>query len=187
MIYRYDRPPYHITTARDALDLHAVHAYLSTSYWAAGISRDLVARSVAHSLCFGLFTGAKQIGFARVVTDAATFAYLADVYVLEDYRGQGLGKWLMETIVSHPDVQGLRRWLLATRDAHGLYAQYGFVPLDNPDGFMQRQDIVAYNVRTDPTQGNRIEIGSAAEASVSAPLCSRLSLDRRHRHRRNRG
>jgi GNAT superfamily N-acetyltransferase len=115
---------YSISTGR--IDLDAVHAFLSRSFWAEGIPRDLVARAAANSVCFSLFDGQSQVGFARVVTDRATFAYLCDVYVLESHRGRGLGKWLIETVMHHPDLQGLRRFLLVTRDAHGLYARHGF-------------------------------------------------------------
>ena len=99
-----------------------MHAFLSRSFWAEGIPRETVAKAVANSLCFGLFDGTSQVGLARVVTDRATFGYLCDVYVLETHRGQGLGKWLIETVMAHPDLQGLRRFQLVTRDAHGLYA-----------------------------------------------------------------
>jgi GNAT superfamily N-acetyltransferase len=117
---------YRITTDAKRLDIDAIHAYLSRSFWAEGIPRDTVARAIAHSLCFGLFDGDTQVGFARVVTDRATYAYLCDVYVLESHRGQGLGKWLMETVMAHPDLQGLRRFQLVTLDAHGLYRRHGF-------------------------------------------------------------
>lgn len=126
-----------ISTDPARLDMDAIHAYLTRSYWAAGISRELVQRSIENSLCFGLFEGARQVGFARVITDRATFAYLCDVYVLEEQRGAGLGRWLMEAVMSHPEVQGLRRWLLMTRDAHGLYAQQGFTPLAKPESAME--------------------------------------------------
>ena len=115
---------YSISTGR--IDLDAVHAFLSRSFWAEGIPKDLVARAASNSVCFSLFDGPSQVGFARVVTDRATFAYLCDVYVLESHRGRGLGKWLIETVMDHPDLQGLRRFLLVTRDAHGLYARHGF-------------------------------------------------------------
>jgi N-acetylglutamate synthase-like GNAT family acetyltransferase len=126
------RDGFHISTDPAELDVAALHAYLSRSYWAQGIPREVVERSVRHSLCFGLYEekewSKRQVGFARVVSDRATFAYLGDVYVLEDYRGRGLSKWLMECIRTHPELQGLRRWSLATRDAHGLYGRFGFTP-----------------------------------------------------------
>lgn len=126
-----------ISTDPSRLDVRAIHAYLDRSYWAAGIPMDVLERAIRGSLCFGLYDGDRQIGFARTVTDRATFAYLADVYVLESYRGQGLAKWMMRVIVAHPDLQGLRRFALATKDAHGLYAQFGFAPLARPDRHME--------------------------------------------------
>jgi GNAT superfamily N-acetyltransferase len=126
-----------ISTDHARLDISAIHAYLSRSYWAEGIPIETVAKSASESLCFGLFEESKQIGLARVITDKATFAYLCDVYVLEQYQGQGLGKWLMESVMAHPDLQGLRRFVLATRDAHGLYAQFGFTALQNPARHME--------------------------------------------------
>lgn len=126
------------------LDLAVVHGFLAESYWAKGIPLETVRRSIRNSLCFGLYEAENQIGFARVVSDRATFAYLADVFVLESHRGRGLGKLLMGAVVAHPDLQGLRRWMLATRDAHGLYAQYGFTPLPVPERFMQRHDPDVY-------------------------------------------
>ncbi len=122
------------------LDLEVVHGYLSRSYWAAGVPEDVVRRSIENSLCFGVYRGEEQAGFARVVTDRATFAYLADVFVLDEHRGQGIGKWLLEVILSHPDLQGLRRWMLATRDAHDLYRRYAFTELTRPGIFMERKD-----------------------------------------------
>ena len=120
------------------LDLDVIHGFLSRSYWSPGIPRETVARAIAHSLCFGVYLGRTQVGFARLVTDRATFAYLADVVVLEPHRGRGLSRALMELILAHPEVQGLRRWLLATRDAHGLYRKFGFDPLAKPDRYMER-------------------------------------------------
>jgi GNAT superfamily N-acetyltransferase len=134
-----DKNGYRISTDPSELDLGVVHGYLEGSYWAAGIPEDVVRRSIEGSLCFGVYKDAEQVGFARVITDRATFAYLADVFVLEEHRGQSLGKWLIETILSHPDLQGLRRWMLATRDAHELYRRYGFAELDSPGIFMERK------------------------------------------------
>jgi GNAT superfamily N-acetyltransferase len=119
------------------MDLDAIHAYLSVSYWSPGIPRDVVARAIGGSLCFGLFDPERQVGFARVVTDRATFAYLCDVYILEGHRGRGLAAWLMEAVIAHPHLQGLRRFVLATRDAHRLYEKFGFVPLARPEIFME--------------------------------------------------
>ncbi|HEX4824831.1 MAG TPA: GNAT family N-acetyltransferase [Candidatus Polarisedimenticolaceae bacterium] len=136
----WTRPPYRISDRPDELDLDRVHAFLATSYWARGIPRDTIERSVRHSLAFGLFDGHRQIGFARVISDRATFAYLADVYVAEEARGRGLGLWLVETALAHPDLRGLRRWLLATRDAHDLYLKVGFTPLADPSILMTIHD-----------------------------------------------
>lgn len=120
---------YLITTNSSRLDVDVIHGYLSQSYWAAGIPRYIIEKSIDNSLCFGVFHQQAQVGFARLVTDMATFAYLADVFILPDYRGRGLSKWLMEVIHSHPELQNLRRWMLATRDAHGLYSQFGWITL----------------------------------------------------------
>jgi GNAT superfamily N-acetyltransferase len=141
----WTRDGFIISTDRARVDLDTVHGFLSGSYWSAGIPREVVLRALEHSLPFGVYrdTGA-QVGFARVTTDFATFAYLADVFVAEDARGHGLGKWLVDCIIGHPELQGLRRWMLATRDAHGLYAQYGFTPLNAPDRFMERWDPEVY-------------------------------------------
>ena len=119
------------------MDLDAIHAYLSRSYWAEGVPREIVERSLLGSLAFGLFHGGRQVGLARVVTDRATFAYLCDVYVLEEHHGRGLGRWLIETVMAHPDLQGLRRFSLVTRDAHALYSAFGFSALASPDGHME--------------------------------------------------
>lgn len=133
-----------VSTDPARIDLDLVHGWLTGSYWAAGIPRQTVARSIAGSLCFGIYRGARQVGFGRVVSDRATFAWLADVFVPEEERGQGLGKWLVECVLAHPDLQGLRRFLLATRDAHGLYAGHGFAPLAAPERFMERHDPRVY-------------------------------------------
>ena len=134
----WNRGDYTVSTDSTRLDFDAIHAYLAQSYWSPGVPRAVVERAAANSLCFGLYHASDgQIGFARVVTDRATFAYLADVYVLESHRGQGLSKWMMALIVAHPELQGLRRFMLGTKDAHGLYAQYGFTPLANPARMME--------------------------------------------------
>jgi GNAT superfamily N-acetyltransferase len=127
----------HISTDKEKLDPSVIHAFLTTSYWATGISLERVKKRIDNSLCFGVYVEGKQVGFARLITDYDSFAYLADVFILEDYRGSGLSKQLMDFIVHYPDVQGLRRWILATRDAHGLYAQLGFKPLAVPDWWME--------------------------------------------------
>jgi GNAT superfamily N-acetyltransferase len=138
-----------ISTDRERMQLDVVHGFLTNSYWAKGISREVVERSIEHSLCFGIYDesprlakdarpGAPaQVGFARVVSDFATVAYLGDVFVLESHRGRGLSKWLMECITRHPGLQNLRRWILLTRDAHGLYSQFGFAPLKAPERYME--------------------------------------------------
>lgn len=119
------------------IDAAAVHLFLSTqSYWAEGIPLQTVTKSIENSLCFGIYKETLQIGFARWITDRATFAYLADVYVEEEFRGMGLSKKLMSLMLFHPDLQGLRRYMLATRDAHRLYSQYGFEPLESPENIM---------------------------------------------------
>jgi GNAT superfamily N-acetyltransferase len=135
-----DKNGYRISTDPSELDLGVVHGYLKESYWAAGIPEDVVRRSIKNSLCFGVYRDAEQVGFARVITDRATFAYLADVFVVEAHRGRGIGKWLVRVILSHPDLQGLRRWMLATRDAHELYRSCGFAELGRPQIFMERKD-----------------------------------------------
>jgi N-acetylglutamate synthase-like GNAT family acetyltransferase len=120
-----------ISTDRSKLDVDVIHRFLARSYWAEGIPRETVMRSIENSLCFGVYDNARQIGFARVISDFATFAYIADVFILEPYRERGLGKELVASIMAHPDLQGLRRWSLGTRDAQGLYAQFGFEPVLN--------------------------------------------------------
>lgn len=136
-----------ISTDPARIDRPLVHEVLAGSYWAEAIPREVVDRSIDHSLVFGIYEGAAQLGFARVITDRSTFAYLSDVFVLESRRGQGLGRWLMEVIRGHPDLQGLRRWTLATRDAHGLYRQFGFTPLARPERFMEILDSEVYTSR----------------------------------------
>lgn len=132
------RDNYSIHTDKDKLDIEFIHNYLSrSSYWAEQIPLETVVKAIEGSLCFGLYEGDTQIGFARMVTDKATFAYMADVFIDEGYRGRGLSKWLVATMLAHPDMQGLRRLMLATRDAHGLYAQFGFTPVANPERLMQ--------------------------------------------------
>lgn len=127
-----------ISTDRSRLDLEVIHGFLTNCYWSQGIPRDIVARSIEHSLCFGIYDGGgAQAGFARVVSDYATVAYLGDIFILESHRGRGLSKWLMECVMQHPQLQGLRRWILLTRDAHGLYAKSGFAPLQAPERYME--------------------------------------------------
>ena len=143
----WQRGEYTISTERTRIDVDFVHEFLTRSYWAKNISRELTLRSIDHSLPFGLFCGGRQVGFSRVITDYATFGYLGDVFVLEEFRGQGLSKWMMEVVFSHPDLQGFRRWVLLTRDAHGLYKQFGFVPLPSQEWYMERRDVQEYGQR----------------------------------------
>lgn len=135
------RGEYVISTDRARLDFAVIHDFLSRqSYWAAGRSLETVRRSVENSVAFGLYEGERQVGFGRVVTDYATFAWVADVFVLESARGRGLGAWLVEVMLSHPDLRGFRRWTLATKDAHGLYRKFGFKELKRPERWMERRD-----------------------------------------------
>ena len=131
------RDNFTISTDPERLDSDAIAEMLTRAYWAQGRPRERVDRALANSLVFGLYDGERQIGLARVISDYAIFAYLCDVFIHEDYRADGLGKWLMQTIHSHPDLQGLRRWTLATRDAHEFYRQFGWDMLANPDNWME--------------------------------------------------
>jgi len=146
----WTREPYVISTDAARLDREAIHRFLASSYWAPGIPREIVERSIDHSMPFGLYAGARQVGFARVITDRATFAYVGDVFVLEDHRGKGLAQWMMEVILAHPDLQGLRRWMLLTRDAHALYRRVGFGPVEDASRSME---IVDRNVYARPGPG----------------------------------
>ena len=128
------------------MDIDLIHSFLTRSYWAEGISKEIIGRSIEGALCFGVFENNKQVGFARMITDKATFAYLADVFIIDEYRGLGLSKWLMEVIMSYPDLQGLRRMMLATRDAHELYKKFGFTPLNNVDRWMHIHHPDVYKV-----------------------------------------
>ncbi|MGQ0600745.1 MAG: GNAT family N-acetyltransferase [Anaerolineales bacterium] len=134
------RDAFTLSTDKTKLNVTLIHDYLSQhSYWAQGRSAEVVRNSIEHSLCFGVYRGEEQVGFARVVTDYATFAWLCDVFILESVRGHGLGKWLIESIVAHPQLQGLRRFMLATRDAHELYRRYGgFETLQAPEKWMEK-------------------------------------------------
>ena len=133
-----------ISTDPARLDLDVIHGFLTNCYWARGIPREVVARSIEHSLCFGVYDGKAQVAFARVISDFATIAYLGDVFVLEAYRGRGLSQWMMERIMQHPALAGLRRWILLTRDAHGLYSKYGFTPLAAPERYMELHSADVY-------------------------------------------
>jgi GNAT superfamily N-acetyltransferase len=141
MTESWERDEYLITTDRSRLDVALIHKFLSNeSYWAGERSIEVVKRSIDNSLCFGIYRKTEQVGFARVVTDFATFAWLADVFIVPEHRGHGLAKWLMEVILAHPELQGFRRWVLATKDAHSLYARFGFIPLHRPERWMERPD-----------------------------------------------
>jgi GNAT superfamily N-acetyltransferase len=148
MVVEHRRGEFLITTDPARLDLNVIHGFLTNCYWAKGIPRDVVARSIEHALCFGVYDGNRaQVAFARVISDFATIAYIGDVFVLETFRGRGVGKWLMECITSHPALQNLRRWILTTRDAHGLYSQVGFTPVKAPERFMEMHRPDAYEIR----------------------------------------
>lgn len=133
-----------ISTDPGRLDLDVIYDFLTNCYWAKGIPRETVARSIEHSLCFGIYDGKAQVGFARVITDFATIAYLGDVFVVESHRGRGLSKWMMECIMQHPALQGMRRWILLTTSAHGLYEKFGFTPVRSPDVYMELHDPAVY-------------------------------------------
>lgn len=130
------RDKYQISTDKRRFDVALIHDFLRSSYWAKDIPRSVVARSIRHSLCFGVFCREKQVGFAKVITDRATFAYLADVFVVPEHRGRGVGKMLIGRILAHRDLQGLRRIMLSTTDAHGLYVPFGFKPLTHPEWYL---------------------------------------------------
>ncbi|MEO5683427.1 MAG: GNAT family N-acetyltransferase [Chitinophagaceae bacterium] len=130
--------PYNISTNKAELDIGFIHGFLTQSYWAENIPLETVQRSIDGSMCFGIYKDLRQIGFARVITDYASFGYLADVFIDDNYRGQGLSKWLIEVIMGHPQLQGFRSWQLATKDAHGLYARYGFSIPENPALIMRK-------------------------------------------------
>ncbi len=143
--YEWQNGEFTISTDRNRLQIEAIHKFLSEeSYWAQTRTKEQTETAIKNSLPFGVYKGENQIGFARVVTDYATFAYLGDVYILEEFRGLGLSKWLMETIVNYPDLQGFRRWVLATKDAHTLYEKFGFHALVHPDRWMEKPAPNAY-------------------------------------------
>jgi len=146
-IVKHRRGQYIISTDPSRLSVDVVYDFLTNCYWAKGIPRDVVARSIEHSLCFGIYDGSgAQVGFARVISDFATVAYLGDVFVVESHRGRGLSKWMMECITQHPALQGLRRWILLTRDAHGLYSQFGFTALKEPERYMELHQPAVYEL-----------------------------------------
>ncbi len=134
---QWTRDGYRISTAKAELQLDVIHAFLVDAYWSKGIALELVERSIRHSACYGLYAGPQQVGFARLITDEATFAYLSDVFVLQAHRGRGLGRWLTEVVMQRPTLRGMRRIMLATADAHALYARFGFAPLARPGMLME--------------------------------------------------
>jgi GNAT superfamily N-acetyltransferase len=143
--HEWRRDHYLVSTDKRRLDLAVVHGFLTTSYWSAGIPLETVQRAIEHSLAFGVYADEQQVGMARVISDYTTFAYVADVFILDAHRGQGLGLWLMECVIAHPHLQGLRRWTLFTRDAHGLYEKVGFKRSEVPGRLMERAFPHIYN------------------------------------------
>ncbi|MSP14084.1 MAG: N-acetyltransferase [Chloroflexi bacterium] len=141
----YTQDGFSISTDPSKLQLDVIHEFLKITYWSKNIPLVVVQKAINHSLCYGIYEGHQQIGFARVITDFATYAYLSDVFVVESHRGRGLSKWLIACIQAHPDLQGLRRWMLATRDAHGLYSQFGFYSLKAPERWMEISDPDIYS------------------------------------------
>jgi len=154
-IIEWRKDNYLLSTEKSKIDIEAVHDFLSRSYWAEGIPLETVKRSIENSLCFVICHQEMLAGFARVVSDFATFAYLADVFILPEHRGKGLSKWLVQIILGHPQLQGLRRFTLATRDAHALYAQFGFKLFAKPDRWMEIHDSDVYNRKGNIEQGTR--------------------------------
>jgi len=136
-VFEEKRENFLISTDISKLDINVIYNYLANSYWAEGIPLETVKISIDNSTCFGVYENDTQIGFARVISDKATIGYLGDVFILESHRGKGLSKWLMECIMKHPDLQGFRRWILLTRDAHDLYRKYGFIDLAKPQRYME--------------------------------------------------
>ena len=148
MVVESRRGEFLVSTDRARLDVDAIHGFLTNCYWAKGIPRETVERSIEHALCFGVYDDrGAQVGFARVISDFATIAYIGDVFVLDMHRGHGLGRWLMECVSQHPALQGLRRWILTTRDAHGLYSQVGFTPVKFPERYMELHDPHVYEIK----------------------------------------
>lgn len=144
MIREFRRRDFLISTDKRKLQVKTIHRFLTKSYWSTGISIAKVRKSISHSVCFGVYHKEKQIGFARVITDYVRFGYLADVFIVEEYRGKGLSKWLMKSILEHRKLKNIQAWMLATRDAHGLYSQFGFEPLSEPKKYMHKEN---YNFR----------------------------------------
>ncbi len=147
MIYEFKSKSILISTDKRKLNISFIHHFLSNSYWSPGIPKKMIQDAISHSLCFGVYHQSCQIGFARVITDFTSFGYLADVFISEEFRGKGYSKLLMKAVLKHPELQNFRRWMLATRDAHGLYKQFGFTPIPNPENFMQIHKPDIYNKR----------------------------------------
>lgn len=147
MIYEFNTKQILISTDKRKLNISFIHHFLSHSYWSPGIPIATVISSIKHSLCFGVYHNNQQIGFARVITDFTSFGYLADVFIDDEFRGKGYSKLLMKAILKHPELQNFRRWMLATRDAHGLYKQFGFTSIPNPENFMQIHKPDVYHKR----------------------------------------
>jgi len=146
MVFEERKDNFVISTDRSKLDIEMIHNYLANeSYWSKGIPLDLVKKAIENSECFGVYDNGKQVGFARAVTDFSTFGYLADVFILSEYRGRGLSKWLMECITMHPELRGFRRWILITRDAHKLYERFGYTPVKKPQNYMENHDPDVYS------------------------------------------
>ncbi|MBN1300144.1 MAG: GNAT family N-acetyltransferase [Melioribacteraceae bacterium] len=144
MIYEFKRKQYLISTNKNKVQIDVIHNFLKTAYWCRNIPEEVIKKSIENSLCYGVYAENKQIGFARVITDYATFAYLADVFILEEYRGYGLSKWLMEVILNHPDLQKIRTFSLKTSDAHKLYEKFGFNKPEHPEKIMEKSIIREY-------------------------------------------
>jgi predicted N-acetyltransferase YhbS len=153
----WTRGEYALSTDPARLDLDAVYGFLAGSYWGQGIERRTIERSIAHSIAYGVYhltaPRERQVAFGRVITDRATFAYLSDIFVLESHRGRGLGAWMVEAMCGHPDLQGLRRWVLVTRDAHRLYSRFGWAPMRDPERWMERLPADRYARDRPPTEG----------------------------------
>lgn len=135
---KWHKDAYLISDNPEDLDYDVIHRFLSQSYWAEKIPRNIVEELCKNSLCFGIYLDGGQVGFGRLITDYATFAFVSDVFVLEEHRNRGLADWMLVCMKEHPRMQGLRRWMLATKDAHALYSKHGFVPMKNPDWFMEK-------------------------------------------------
>ncbi|GBD91401.1 acetyltransferase (GNAT) family protein [bacterium BMS3Abin04] len=140
----YRKQDYLISTDKAKLDISVIHNFLKGTYWAKNVPMEIVKRSIENSICFGVYYQDNQIGFTRVVTDYSTCAYIADVFILNEFRGKGLSKWLMEVIMNYPELQNLKRWMLGTKDAHGLYARFGFTSPQHPDWLMENTDLDIY-------------------------------------------